>query len=143
MPTCALCWPHKISVFHFQSPRLTLAAPDARAPVSIALELTVAVPSFGEKLIARLESLGALEARRLRLKNHFHSLDWQAVDAWLAVKDVEGKARADDRAEESLSISRMALSNSSAARRISTLALIVSAPAPFVVKSAVIELSGS
>jgi len=92
----------------------------------------VAVPSFGDKLIPHLESLGALEARRLRLQNHFHSLDWQAVDAWLAVKEAEGKARADDRAEESLSIarnalsvSRMALRNSTWAKWIAIVAMIV------------------
>lgn len=84
----------------------------------------MAVPSYGEGLITFCESQGALEVRRLRLQNHFHSLDWQPVDAWLAVKDAEGKARAAEREEESLSIAKEAFSNSSEANSIARKALL-------------------
>ena len=85
----------------------------------------MAVPPYREKLVPFLESSGTLEVRRLRLQNHFHSEDWQAVDRWLSVKDAEGKARADERAEEALSISRMALRNSAWAKWIAIVAMIV------------------
>ena len=82
----------------------------------------MAVPSYGDKLTAFCESQGALEVRRLRLQNHFHSLDWNIVDSWLAVKEAEGKARGEERSEESLSISRQALRNSDKALSNSRLA---------------------
>jgi hypothetical protein len=86
----------------------------------------VAVPSFGPKLTEYCESLGALEVRRLRLQNHCHSLDWRPVDAWLAVKEAEGKARAEERAEESLSIARKAFVNSRRATSIAICAIVLS-----------------
>lgn len=86
----------------------------------------MAVVPYGDKLEDFLASQGPLEVRRLRLQNHFHSLDWQAVDTWLSVKDVEGKVRADDRSEESLSISRKALRNSDRATNIAISAIVLS-----------------
>lgn len=68
----------------------------------------MAVPSFGAKLVEHCELLGALEVRRLRLQNHFNSLDWQAIDAWLAVKEAEGNARAEERSVEANSIAKEA-----------------------------------
>ena len=66
-----------------------------------------------------------MEVRRLRLQNHFHSEDWQAVDSWLAVKEAEGKARAEERSEESISIARSAFSISREALRFSRIATII------------------
>lgn len=86
----------------------------------------MAVAPYGEKLGEFLNSQGLLEVRRLRLQNHFHSLDGQAVESWLAVKDAEGKARADDRSEESLSISCKALRNSDRATNIAISAIVLS-----------------
>ena len=58
--------------------------------------------------------------RRLRLiKNHFHSLDCAAVDTWITVKESELK-------DESVSISRKALSNSRLATNIATMAMVLS-----------------
>ena len=85
----------------------------------------MAVPPYREKLIQFLESVGTLEARRLKLQNHFHSEDWQALDRWLSIKEAEGKARSDDRAEESLSIARNAFSISCEALRFSRIATII------------------
>jgi len=86
----------------------------------------MAVAPYGDKLEEFLNSQGPLEIRRLRLQKHFHSQDWQAVDSWLAVKEAEGKARADERSEESLSVSRKALDNSRSARRIAIGAIALS-----------------
>lgn len=86
----------------------------------------MAVAPYGERLEEFLTSQGPLGVRRLRLQSHFHSLDWQAVDAWLAAKDAEGKARAEDRSEESLSISHKALRNSDRATNIAISAIVLS-----------------
>ena len=79
----------------------------------------MAVPSYGDKLIPFCEETGFLEVKRLRLQNHFHSLDWDAVDRWLSVKEAE-------RSDESLSISRKALRNSERATNIAISAIVLS-----------------
>ena len=80
----------------------------------------MAVPSYGIKLIQFCDSQGLAEVRRLRhVENHFHSLDWVAVDNWIAVKESELK-------DESVSIARKALSNSRFATNIATLAMVLS-----------------
>lgn len=86
----------------------------------------MAVPSYGDNLLEFCESKGTLEIRRLRSQNHFHSLDWQGVDSWLAVKAAESLARAEDRAEESLSSSRKALRFAISATLIAVIAMAVS-----------------
>ena len=95
---------------------------DTAAPLSTTLGASMAVPPYGDKLVPFLESVGSLEARRLKLINYFHSEDWQNLARWLAIKEVEGKARSDERSEESLSISRQALRNSDKALSNSRLA---------------------
>ena len=74
----------------------------------------MAAPPYREKLIPFCESRGLAEIRRLRhMDNHFHSLDWAGVDAWLAVKEAE-----DRDASKSLA---------SRANRIALVALVIAA----------------
>ena len=86
----------------------------------------MAVSPYREKLVPFLDSIGSLEVRRLKAQNHFHSEDWQGVDAWLTIKEAEGKVRAEERAEESLSISRKALLTSKRAYTIAISAITLS-----------------
>ena len=80
----------------------------------------MAVPSYGIGLFQFLESKGLAEVRRLRLaNNHFHSLDWQAVDNWISVKESELR-------DESVTIARKALANSQSATRLATGAIVLS-----------------
>jgi hypothetical protein len=80
----------------------------------------VAVPSYGDRLIPFCESQGLAAVRRLhQVENHFHSLDWLRVDAWISVKESELK-------DESVSIARKALANSRLATRIAISAIVLS-----------------
>ena len=85
----------------------------------------MAVAPYGEKLDSLLESIGPVEARRLKLQNHFHSEDWQALDRWLAIEEVKSKARAELRDEEHLSIARKALLLDSKALRFTIITAII------------------
>ena len=84
------------------------------------LGFLMAVSSYGIKLIPFCDSQGLTEVRRLRrVENHFHSLDWKAVDNWIDVKESELK-------DESVYIARKALSNSRLATNIATMAMVLS-----------------
>jgi len=62
----------------------------------------MAVPSYGTGLIPFCKSNGLAEVRRLRnVENHFHSLDWAAVDKWISV---EQEARRDRRENITLAV---------------------------------------
>jgi hypothetical protein len=84
------------------------------------------LPEFGEGLDQKLESLGVPEVKRQHALNKFHILDRGKVDAWLLSEEAKGVERADDRSEESLSISRKALDNSRLATRIAISAIVLS-----------------
>jgi len=86
----------------------------------------MAVAPYGEKLIPFCEETGTLEVKRLRLQNHFHSLEWAEVDKWLLIKDAEATERAELRDEINLSISRKALRISIWATIIAIIAIAVS-----------------
>lgn len=86
----------------------------------------MAVAPYRENLEEFLNSQGPLEVRRLRLQNHFHSLDWAAVDSWLLIKDAEAAERSELREESSLSVSRKALRYSIWATIIAVVAMAVS-----------------
>ena len=80
----------------------------------------MAVPSYREKLISFCESQGLAEVRRLRhVENHFHILDQERVDKWISVQEAELK-------DESVSISRKALRNSTWAKWIAIAAIVLS-----------------
>jgi hypothetical protein len=70
------------------------------------LGFDVAVSPYREKLVPFLESVGVLEARRLKLENHFHNEDHQALDRWLSIKEVESNARSKAREEDAITIAR-------------------------------------
>jgi len=65
--------------------------------------------SLGDRLIPFCESRGTAAIRRMFLEDQFTYFDREKVQQWLLVKEAESKDRADERAEESLSISRRAL----------------------------------
>ena len=78
----------------------------------------MAVAPYGEKLIPFCDSQGLAKVRRLRhVDNHFHSLDWAGVDAWLSVKEAELK-------DASVSIASKALRNSKWATIIAIIAIV-------------------
>jgi len=80
----------------------------------------MAVPSYGNELISFCEAKGLAQVRRLRhVENHFHSLDWERVDKWVAMKEAELR-------DESVAISRQALANSKRATKLAVFALILS-----------------
>jgi hypothetical protein len=79
------------------------------------------------QLDSKFEALGVVEVtHRLESKRGLHSLEWEPARAWLAAKEAERQMRSDSRAEESLSISRKALSNSRLATRIAVIAITLS-----------------
>ena len=80
-----------------------------------------------DDVFSKCENLGEAKVREMRITNQFHSLEWAGVDAWLKLKESEAKDRADKRSEESLSISRKALRNSTWAAIIAIIAIIFSA----------------
>lgn len=72
------------------------------------------------------DDLGAAEVRARLVSGGFHVGQRTDAEAWLSRHESALKERAEERSEESLRISRKALSNSSLATRIATFALILS-----------------
>ena len=72
------------------------------------------------------DSLGVVEVRARLLGQQFHVGQRQAVEGWLSRHESSVKVRDEERSEESLSISRKALSNSERATRIAISAIVLS-----------------
>ncbi|MBT9613154.1 MAG: hypothetical protein IV108_07810 [Burkholderiales bacterium] len=72
-----------------------------------------------DEAFPEFEKLGEAEVRHRLATNGIHIMKQAPAREWLALKEAESKARADARDEESVSISRKALSISASANDIS------------------------
>lgn len=79
-----------------------------------------------DEVFPRCDKLGEPAVRKMIECNEFEILDSECAKKWLRLKESERTIRSDERAEESLSISRKALSNSRMATRIAVLAIVLS-----------------
>ncbi len=79
-----------------------------------------------DETFALCDSLGVVAVRERLLLGQFHSGQKPHAVAWLSLHESSVKDRAEERSEESLSISRKALSNSRLATRIAISAIVLS-----------------
>ena len=79
-----------------------------------------------DEVFPRCEQLGEAAVRRMIECNEFEILDAECARKWLRLRESERDIRSNERVEESLSISRKALSNSRLATRIAVLAIALS-----------------
>ncbi len=85
-------------------------------------------PEKHAELLAEFDAMGEARVRHLVQLNHWASDTYRknTSQEWLLLKESERAARTDAREEESLSISRKALSNSRLATRIAISAIVLS-----------------
>ena len=76
-----------------------------------------------DEYFPEFEALGETEVRRRLACHDFHITHKEPAEAWLIVKEVESKKRAELREEESLSISSKALAISEAANLLAAKAI--------------------
>ena len=82
--------------------------------------------SYDERF-AEFEKLGVQEVRARLAKNQYKKYEHPVIHEWLKLKEAESKDRANAREEESLEISRKALEVSERSRKLSIIAIVVSA----------------